>query len=365
MAAPPPTVGSGPDRPGHLALGRARGGARQGQRGRAPHGAVGGGGRAGLDDRGVARPQHGGPRVAGLDDRLSRDRVARRGERPAHLARVGVASGGVLGERVLHDLDEGRRDLGRPLADRVRLLLEDLEEHPVHGVRLEGPVVREQLVEDRAQGEHVRARVGLLAAHLLGGHVVRRAHHRARPRHVGGAEAGEAEVEDLDLAVGLEVHVAGLEVAVDDSLRVREAEAVAQLLHDGDLVAEGALPRPDDVLEVLPLEELHGHVGEAVLFAEVEDGDDVRVVELGRRLGFPQEAAAEVGIGGEGGGDRLDGDEPVEERVLGLVDLAHRPLADLPDHAVLADSVEVHHRPAPPGVLPGPLPCDPSRRLRI
>ena len=104
--------------------------------------------------------------------------------------------------------------------------------------------------------------------------------------------------------------------------------------------------RADQVPEVAALEELHGHVDEAVLLAEVEDGDDVRVVELGGRLGLALEAAAEVGLGGEGRGDRLDRDEAVQERVLGLVDLAHRALADLPDDPVLPDPVQVHHGPA-------------------
>ena len=67
------------------------------------------------------------------------------------------------------------------------------------------------------------------------------------------------------------------------------------------------------------------------------------VVELGRGLGLALEAAPEVRVGGEGRRDRLDRHVPVQERVLGLVDLAHRALADRPDDAVLPDVVQVHH----------------------
>ena len=85
-------------------------------------------------------------------------------------------------------------------------------------------------------------------------------------------------------------------------------------------------------------------------------------LSAGGRLGLALEARLEVGIGRERGGDRLEGDEAVEQRVVGLVDLAHRPLADLPYHPVLTDVVQAHHRTRTPA-----KPCagapHPMRRL--
>ena len=98
----------------------------------------------------------------------------------------------------------------------------------------------------------------------------------------------------------------------------------------------------DGVAQVLALEELHRHVEEAVLLPEVVHGDDVRVVEKRRRLRLALEALQGLVAGGDPGGERLQGHEPVEDRVLGLVDLAHRAAAELADDLVLSDPLELH-----------------------
>ena len=108
-----------------------------------------------------------------------------------------------------------------------------------------------------------------------------------------------------------------------------------QLLVEG----EGS-PRGDGLLEVRALQQLHGHVDLAVLLAVVVDGDDVRVVQAGRGLGLALEALAQRVVGAELGGDRLDRHEAVQDRVVGLVDLAHRALTDLFKDLVLPDLLE-------------------------
>src|SRR5207249_3071062 len=152
-----------------------------------------------------------------------------------------------------------------------------------------------------------------------------------------------AEVHDLDLAGRQDMDVPGLQVPVHDALRMGESEAVADLLHDPELVpglGEGALF--DHLPEVGPLQELHGYEDDALLFAEVEDGNDVRVVESRRRPGFALEALAGPLLGADPLRDRLDRDEALEDGVVGLVHLAHRPLADLPQELVLAELFEAH-----------------------
>jgi len=107
-----------------------------------------------------------------------------------------------------------------------------------------------------------------------------------------------------------------------------EAKAIADLLHDRQLV-RGRLEDSllDEVPEVGPLEQLHGHVDDALEFAEVEDGDDVRVRELARVLGLALEALAVAVVREQGLGDRLDGDEAVEN---GVVALKTSPIAPSP-----------------------------------
>ena len=71
------------------------------------------------------------------------------------------------------------------------------------------------------------------------------------------------------------------------------------------------------VLEVVALEQLHGHVDLALLLAEVVDGDDVRMVEAGGGLRLALEALAQLVVGADGGRHRLDGDVAVEDGVVG------------------------------------------------
>ena len=62
------------------------------------------------------------------------------------------------------------------------------------------------------------------------------------------------------------------------------------------------------------------------------------VGQLRDRARFAIEPFAEQGIGGERGGEDLDGDGPVEPRVAGSIDLAHAARADRRDDLVRAEA---------------------------
>ena len=181
---------------------------------------------------------------------------------------------GVLLEAVADDPLEAGRDVLVGDGELRRILLQD-RRHRVRGrVAVEGALAREHLVEDRAEGEDVRARVGGLAAHLLGRHVAERAHDdaglraRGRGREVRRLAAllrvrqlGEAEVEDLHAAVVGHEDVLGLQVPVDDALLVRGREAVGDLerVVDGLALREGAAR--EDRPQRLAFEQLQDDVG--------------------------------------------------------------------------------------------------------
>jgi len=69
-------------------------------------------------------------------------------------------------------------------------------------------------------------------------------------------------------------------------------------------------------------------IEQSVRFAEVVNGDDVRMIELGERAGFTGEALGERRIAAPLGGQHLEGDESIELRLPGLVDSAHAALAE-------------------------------------
>ena len=134
---------------------------------------------------------------------------------------------------LLHRAGDDGRDLGRDvLAERCRFVVDDGVQHRGDRRPRERPPPRQELVEHRAEREDVGAHRDPAAGHLLGGHVVRRAADGPARAGVHGA-AGEPEVEDLDLPVRQDAHVAGLEVAVDEAASVGERHAVEDLVHDG------------------------------------------------------------------------------------------------------------------------------------
>ena len=97
--------------------------------------------------------------------------------------------------------------------------------------------------------------------------------------------------------------------------------------------------------------------GELLGAADIEDGNDVRVVEVGDGAGFGQ-----VGFGVFGAGDQLamrhlDGDRPLQLVVVGQVDQAEAALAQEPFDPIATD-VGGHGGPSPgveglPGVFGG------------
>ena len=106
------------------------------------------------------------------------------------------------------------------------------------GVALEGHTAGEHLVEHDADGVEVGRWADGQSACLFGREVLRGAHDRAGLGHLGVATGTrDAEVGDLELAVGLHQDVLRLDVAVDHALLVRDAERREDLQRDGDRAA--------------------------------------------------------------------------------------------------------------------------------
>ena len=128
-----------------------------------------------------------------------------------------------------------------------------------------------------------------VAAHLLRGHVPRRAHDRALLGDgVGGVRLRNAEVEQLD-AVARDDDVARLQVAMRDPLTLDRVERVGDL----HAVLEHLLDRLR-TLQGLALEVLHDEVIAAVMLADVDECADPRMLERRDDAGLAFETLAEL-----------------------------------------------------------------------
>ena len=77
------------------------------------------------------------------------------------------------------------------------------------------------------------------------------------------------------------------------------------------------------LLQRLAVQILHHQVVDAVLLPDVENGADVRVAQRGQRFGFTLEALLQGWIARDVQAQDLDGDVPVEPRIVRPIHLAH------------------------------------------
>ena len=284
----------------------------------------------------------------------------------SHLAREvegrGVALGRVLGKATLDHPAQGPGQGGGERRQRLGRVVDDRGDRLGRRLAAERLAARRHLVQDRPERELVRAVVDGAAARLLRGHVAGRPEHdpgrglrrgRLGPGGRGrvepvllsagavAAQLGEAEVEDLDVAVGGHHDVLGLQVPVDDAGGVGLGEAVRDLGSDVEQPSNGQGARilgQDQLAQRVPLDHLHHDVGQAGGLADVVDGDDVGVVERGGGPGLLREAAHAARVGGELLGQELDGEVAVEVVVARAPDLSHPPCAEAGKKLVLAET---------------------------
>ncbi len=301
-------------------------------------------GRAGRRDqlrrRGLARCDRGLERVAAGEHRGDDE------------GRGGPALRVLLEAREDRPLDRGvevgddRGGLDRPF---VAVLARQLREP----LALEGAPPRDELVDQEAERVDVAAGGDLAPLELLGRHVGGRpgAHVVARERL---REAGQAEVGEADLALAVEHHVRGLQVAVEHALLVRRGEPRRHLPRDVQgLVLREPPDAAEERREVLPVHELHRQEVLTLGLADVPHAADGRVRDLPRHAHLAVEALEAPGVALERARQELEGHGMLELQVVGAVDLAHPAAAEEADDAV-ALAEDGAGREALPGTGAGP-----------
>ena len=188
-----------------------------------------------------------------------------------------------------------------------------------------------------------------LTAYLLGRHVAGRAKHRPgirRGRDGGtcvvidaGARRflGQAEIENLQMAVTEDEQVFRLEIAVDDPAGVGGVQPARDLRGHRHGPRDRHGPAVQRLPQRLPLEQLRDGVVHAVVIAEIVNGEDVRMGERGDRTRLALESRDPFGIGRHGLRQNLDGHVAAQGRVVRAIHLAHATGAKRRDHFVRAE----------------------------
>ena len=174
---------------------------------------------------------------------------------------------------------------------------------------------------------------------LLGGHVGQGADDEARTRQFAPAHDLDQAKVGQDNAVilgGIHHDVAWLDIAVNKAALMCIVECAGELVDNvhNALVREGATCL-DEPCQRAPFYVFHGNVVYVVLAAHVIDGDDVRMLQGGRRTRFTQKACHHVRIHCLLGGEDLDRHRVFQHRVIALVDGGHAAGTDLCDDVVL------------------------------
>ena len=243
--------------------------------------------------------------------------------------RVGVLVEGA----VQHGADGGADALEVFHLDGVGRLVHDLVEDGGCGVAAEGFAAAQALVEHHAHREEVAAGVGLAGADVLRRHVAHGAHDRPRGGHIGVADLGHAEIHDFGVEatpVALHADVGGLDVPVDDVLAVGETQAVTDLGQDlqGLGAREGLLL--EQLVQVMPLYELHGDVEHALVLAEFVDGHQIRMIQHPGGSRLAGKALLSLATLGHGGKDGLDGHLAADGGIHAEVYLPHGAVPEHP-----------------------------------
>ena len=133
-----------------------------------------------------------------------------------------------------------------------------------------------------------------------------------------------------------------LDVAMDDSLRVRGFQCVGHLNGDVQQPAERHRLFGNHLLEGLAFQQLHDDEVLAIMLADVMDRTDGRVIQGRGSSSLPLESLQCLRVAGEIGGKKLQRDGSAESRVFGVVHDSHPALAELREHAIVRDGGADH-----------------------
>jgi hypothetical protein len=137
-----------------------------------------------------------------------------------------------------------------------------------------------------------------------------------------------AQGENLGVPAFGDKNVGGLDVAMDDAFRVRGLERVGDLNREGENGLGFERTVADLVLQRGAFQVLHSDKRFAVVFANVVNGADVRMVQRRGNFGFAAKPLERLWVGRQRVRQKLQSHEVVQPDVLRLVHDTHAPAAE-------------------------------------
>lgn len=156
----------------------------------------------------------------------------------------------ILFQRLHHHRHHGGRRFRRKIGDGRGRVLYMLHGHGHRRVPHEGHAAGEHFVQDHAGGIDIAGGFHHAAGGLFGRGIMHRSHHRiALADGEGIGHARNAEIRYFHMAVGVDEHILGLDIAVNDTVVMRMLKGAENA--DGDLdrglIVQAAL-LADDIL---------------------------------------------------------------------------------------------------------------------
>ncbi len=142
-------------------------------------------------------------------------------------------------------------------------------------------------------------------------------------RHRAVDQLSQAEVGDLHPPLTIEQDILRLDVAMDDSLLVRELQRVAELRHDRHRLLRRQMPDLEHPAEVRAVHVLHEEVVPPLHLPEIINRDDVGMVQPSQRPRLADEPLLKARIAIDARRKDFERDQPIEPAMACLVHHPH------------------------------------------
>ena len=143
------------------------------------------------------------------------------------------------------------------------------------------------------------------------------------------------KIQHFDRSTAGEKYIRRLDVAMNDSSRVRSLKCVADLCGDAKCLHEFQGPASDALFESFAFEKFNGDEKSCCRFVNFVNRADVGMIKGGGRLGFAFEALQGLLITSERRGQKLKRDVTAKLQVLCFVNHSHAALPKSFKHAVV------------------------------